>query len=86
MADIRKANMDAGNYFFSRQTMKFFGDVMKNFKVVHLKGHVFIERVKNGHKFPKTLNKVGDLRHFNTETGDISSPLNAEKLTAIFGA
>jgi hypothetical protein len=83
LAEIRKANTEAGFYFFSRATMKAFGDTMKSFKVVHLRGKVFIERRREPAKAPKGgRSYIGDIRQFNPETGDISCTLTGERFAA----
>lgn len=64
LKEVRKASLAMGAYFFDRETMKFFGDTMQNFKVVNAYGKVYIERLKK-----RTLT----VWEFNIETSDIRS-------------
>lgn len=52
-----------GNYFFSRDTMKFFGDTMKNLGVVKNEDGIFIFRKRGKSAYWK----------FNEETYSIST-------------
>lgn len=62
-AGIRAANERAGYYFFNRKTMRFFGQTMKDFKVINRKdGRVVVYAplkyggVTVGEFIPKTGN------------------------------
>src|SRR5215475_5100671 len=76
LAQIKDKNMRAGWYFFSRDTMKFFGDTMRSFAVRHemIDGRpvILIERVRPMHDHAgRNMGGLGDLRVFDPETGDI---------------
>lgn len=86
LARIKDANTRAGFYFFSRSTMRFFGDTMRSFAVRHkmVNGEpvVIIERVRpERDRDGRDMGGVGDLRLFDPETGDIGS--SAHTLTAL---
>lgn len=38
VADVRAASLDAGSPFFSRETMRFFGDAVRDFGLVRIAG------------------------------------------------
>ena len=44
LAEIKRHNTDAGYYFFSRSTMKFWKDRMSDFKVTCEGRKIFVER------------------------------------------
>jgi hypothetical protein len=82
LAEIRAANERAGHYFFSRDTMKFFGDTMRSFAVRHIGEKVYVQRVRPMRdRDGRNMGGVGDMREFNPETGDIGlvirEPINA---------
>ncbi len=80
LADTKQANTDAGGFFFSRDTMKFFGDTMRSFAVRHAGGKVFVERVRPMRdRSGRNMGGIGDLREFNPETGDVGPILHSEK-------
>ena len=70
LAEIRAANENAGHFFFSRDTMRFFGDTMRSFSVRHVDGRVYVVRVAP----TKHKTGLGDWREFNPDTGDIGLP------------
>lgn len=83
LADIKAANEAAGRYFFSRDTMKFFGDTMRNFAVRHIGGRVFVERVRAPGNAPDRATgeaMVGALREFDPATGEIGTELRGDAL------
>jgi hypothetical protein len=47
LSDIRRINKANGWYFFSRDTMRHFGDTMKSFGVRHIDGRVILYRKRN---------------------------------------
>jgi hypothetical protein len=75
LAEIKEANTAAGQYFFSRDTMKFFGDTMRSFKVDHDdQGRVYVVRVKQMRdRDGRNMGGVGDRREFDPATGHIST-------------
>lgn len=86
LADIKAANEAAGHYFFSRDTMKFFGDTMRSFAVRHIGGRVFIERTRAPAKAPSTEageSMVGGLREFDPATGHIGVTLSGDDLADV---
>lgn len=74
LSAIKSANDDAGRYFFSRDTMRFFGDTMRNFGVHFEGGKIYVVRLKAGSK-PPAGHGVGERREFNPQTGEIGTPL-----------
>lgn len=44
LSELKAANEAAGNYFFSRDTMKFFGDTMKTLGLIRFEGKQYIYR------------------------------------------
>ena len=67
LSDIRRINGESGRYFFSRDTMRFFGDTMKSFGVRHIDGRVIVYRKR----FPRYL-AIIDAWEFHPQTGDIN--------------
>ena len=51
LSTIKHLNHSVGGHFFDRDTMKFFGDTMSSFKVVHEGSKVFIERKRTGKRW-----------------------------------
>lgn len=66
LSDIRAHNIATGHHFFSRKTMKFFGDTMRTLHAVHEYGRVFVVRVKgrNAGKRWEYFAETGDVRTF----------------------
>lgn len=78
LADIKAANESAGRYFFSRDTMRFFGDTMRSFSVRHDGGKVYLIRVRPMRdRDGRNMGGVGQVREFNPATGDIGLPLKS---------
>lgn len=74
LAAIKAANEKAGRYFFSRDTMRFFGDTMASFRVRCFDGKVYIQRVKPMRdRDGRNMGGTGDLREFDPITGEIGS-------------
>lgn len=65
--DIKYASQKAERYFFSRQTMRAFGDTLRNFGVFQDNGKIFIHRKK-----PVKHGLTGTWL-FNPETGSLTS-------------
>ena len=57
---IKAKNKAKGGYFFSPQTMKFWNDTMKSFKVTCEGSKIYVVRKRDGKKWK-----------FNPKTGDI---------------
>ena len=74
LAEIRSMNEAGGHFFFSRDTMRFFGDTMSNFRVRHIKGAVYVVRVKRGKNDPRRT-APDEWRRFDKSTGALSVPL-----------
>jgi hypothetical protein len=72
LSEIKYRNEEGGGYFFSHETMRFFGDTMKNFAVDYSVGKVYVYRRKAGTKAGPNL---GERRLFNPENGHIGSPI-----------
>ena len=68
---IRAANESAGFYFFSRETMRFYGESMDSYAVRYEGRAIILERVKNS-KAP-----LGARFVFNPESGDIRKETKA---------
>ena len=70
LAEIAAANEAAGQYYFSRDTLRFFKQKKGDFKVRHVAGRVFVFAPSRwdgrlmGYSFAE----------FNPATGDISKP------------
>lgn len=71
IAAIREANAAAGFYFFSPDTLRFWGDKVGNWSPRFEGPRVFIERVKRPSKEGEAF-KIGERREFNPDTGDIN--------------
>jgi hypothetical protein len=78
LSEIKAENEAAGEYFFARNTMKFFGDTMRSFSVHHEGEKVYLVRVR-----PMRMRchggGVGDRRLFDPATGHIGAILASEK-------
>ncbi len=74
LAEIRAANERAGHCFFSRETMRFFGDTMRSFAVRHLYDKVYVQRVRPMRdRQGRSMGGVGKLYRFDPATGRVSS-------------
>lgn len=74
LSAIKSANEDAGLYFFSRDTMKFFGDTMASFAARYEGGQVYIERVRDMRdRDGQNMGGIGKRWRFDPATGDIRS-------------
>lgn len=76
IAEIKRINQQAGHYFFSRDTMRFFGNTMKDFKVrtivpFHWPDQVEVYVLACNHNAPVGADRMSVYR-FTPETGDIS--------------
>lgn len=80
LSEVKAANDRAGFYFFSRDTMRFFGDTMRSFKLEHVmedgKPVVYLVRVRPMRdRDGRNMGGVGNRRVFDPATGDIGLPL-----------
>jgi hypothetical protein len=72
LQEIRAANERAGFFFFSKKTMRFFGDTQASFVVRQFGAVVCLERVKPMRDTDgRNMGGVGKLYRFNPETGDV---------------
>ena len=72
LADIKRANIEAGEFFFERSTMKFFGDTMRSFVVRHIAEQVYVERIAPMRDTSgRSIGGVGERRRFNAITGTL---------------
>jgi hypothetical protein len=79
LSAIRAANADSGRFFFSRDTMRFFGDTMKSWTVDYNGPRIFVVRVKPSRDLDGRLMKdAGERREFDPTTGEIGSPIRAQ--------
>ena len=80
LSEIRAANDAAGRFFFSRATMRAFGDTMRSFAVSHGDdGTVYVRRVRPMHdRDGRNMGGVGQVRIFDWRTGEIGVPLREE--------
>lgn len=71
LAAVRQANDRApGGFFFSRDTMRFFGDTGASWRVVCEGGRIYLERVRPMRDRDGTaMGGVGQRHEFNPETG-----------------
>lgn len=69
-----------GSFFFTRDTMKFFGDTRANFGVDRIGARLFIRRKKRGTSEAGKGLRVGELREINFESGSVGVPLSAEEI------
>jgi len=67
LAAIRKANTEAGFYFFSADTLRHFGETMASFTVICDGGAVFVVRKRDAQRYP-----------FNPATGNVGPALTAQ--------
>jgi hypothetical protein len=73
--EIKQANTAAGHYFFSRDTMRFFGNRMSDFRVVQVHAldqendEVYI--VAHNHRAPQGVDPFS-VYQFDPATGDVS--------------
>ena len=82
IADIDRANIGAGHYFFSPDTLRFFGDRKSFWTVRHVAGRVFLVRKHEPSKPPRGTCPVGQAREFNPATGHIGVPISQDEATA----
>lgn len=75
ISDIRHYSLESGSHFFTRQTMRFFGDTVRSFAVRHMPdGTIELERVRPMRdRSGRSMGGVGKRYKVNTETWDIVS-------------
>jgi hypothetical protein len=79
LTDVKYANQDAGQFFFSRQTMRFFGDTMRSFAVRNIGGAVYVDRIRPMRdRSGRSMGGVGDRRLFDPATGHIGMVIREE--------
>jgi hypothetical protein len=68
LAEIAAANEAAGNFYFSRDTLKFFNQRKGSFKVRHVAGRIFVFAPSRwdghlmGYSFAEFFPETGDIR------------------------
>lgn len=76
LSEIRAASLAAGNHFFTRETMRFFGDTMRSFRIMDggrpdAAGMVRFRRVRPMRsRDGSDMGGVGKVYTFNPSTGD----------------
>ena len=72
LAEIKAANVAAGNHFFDRDTMRFFGETMRDYRARNRSSGTFLVRIAghypDGSARPETkyeLTQTGDLRQID---------------------
>lgn len=79
LSAIKQRNETVGKYFFSRDTMKFFGDTMASFGVHCSGGKIYVVRIKPMRdRDGRSMGGVGDKRLFDPETGEISTVIRED--------
>lgn len=74
LAAIKRANEAAGHYFFSRETLKFFGETMASFKAVCEGPDIYVERTrKAANAEAGSAAMVGSRYTFHPDTGHINA-------------
>lgn len=93
LADIKAANEAAGHFFFSRDTMRAFGDTMRSFRVAHtmemnqgfpreMIPAVYLIRVRPMRdNSGRNMGGLGERRHFDPDTGRISTVIREPEPT-----
>ncbi len=73
--DIKRANEAAGRYYFSRDTLKHFGQRVKDFKIRKAGGRVFVQAAMshNGRYMGETF------AEFDPQTGKMSHPAGVDR-------
>lgn len=77
---------ECGSHFFTRETMKFWGDTRANWRARMIHGRLYVERIKagRGEAGKATRDKIGRLRPVDFERGCIGVELSeSEQLSAI---
>ena len=84
LSEIRQANIEAGRYFFSRATMRAFGETMRSYGVRNINGRVFIVRTKPQHdRDGKNMGGAGKWFEFDPATGEVGLAMKPEEIAAI---
>lgn len=77
ISDVKYYTEETAPHFFSRKSMKFFGQTMRDFTVQHIEGRVFISAPINGSYRNKSLREfvynesnpyMSELKIVNEET------------------
>jgi hypothetical protein len=74
--NIKSMNERGGYYFFSKDTMRFFGDRTSNYCVVVKGDSIRIRRIKEPSKPPQGTIPAGTWYTFDPETGNIKKELS----------
>jgi hypothetical protein len=72
---IAEANKSAGLFFFSRDTLRFFGDKISSFGVLCQGGKIYVFRKTAPKNAPTGYKWNSELREFNPATGEIGAPI-----------
>lgn len=67
LSEIRALNEEAGYHFFSKETMKFFGDTMKTLRVKNIDGVRYVYRAKGRPAIWQFNPETGNLSHESSE-------------------
>jgi len=68
--DIKRLTLETSPYFFSRRTLKFFGQTMNDFRIKKQKDgryKIFADVFLDGQKVHETI------RYFNSETNELET-------------
>lgn len=86
LSEIRQANLEAGRFWFSRDTLRHFGETMQSFGVRNINGRVFIVRVKpQRDRDGKNMGGVGKWYEFDPATGEVGLALTPEEIATVQG-
>lgn len=75
---------ECGSHFFTRETMKFWGDTRASFGVVHIGGRVFITRKRKGRTDAGRALKLGGLRELDRVRGCIGVELSESEVAELY--
>ena len=83
IAQIAAHNQRAGNHYFDRDTLKFFGQRRGDFRVRKIDGRVIVYcRVHRGWNTAPE-HGIATLAEYNPETGEVSTPEDADDLRRV---
>lgn len=77
---------ECGSHFFTRESMKFWGDTRANFGVVHVGGRVFITRKRKGSTEAGRALPLGGLRELDRARGCIGVELSESEVAELYAA
>lgn len=80
IAEIAAKNAEAGLHYFNRETLRFFGQTLGDFRARRIAGRVIVYAFTHKGWNIGFAGRPSSLAEFNEATGETSTPVDAEQL------